>query len=210
MAQEQNDGMRGDAPAERLEEELWATTQTLIQSRQNISPKNLTAPGPSAAQLEQLFEAAAAAPDHGMLHPWRFVIIPREQRGQLAEMFAQALIGRDPQATPEQVERAREKAHRAPLLILVVARLGPAEPDIPALERMVSLGCAIQNMLLSAHAMSFGTGLTGGQAMDSAPMRALFALGQGEQAVCFINIGTVTRRKPPCIRPRPSEFVSTL
>ncbi|WP_025917735.1 nitroreductase [Herminiimonas sp. CN] len=200
----------GAATATVTAEDLCEAAQALIHSRQNISPKRLAAPGPTPEQLEQLLGAAAAAPDHGQLHPWRFVIIPADKRTLLAEVFAQALIERDPAATPEQLASAREKAHRAPLLMLAVARLGPMEPDIPALERMVSFGCALQNMLLSAHAMGFGSGLTSGQAMASAPMQKLFALSAGEHPVCFINIGTVSRRKPPPPRPGPWEFTSTL
>ena len=191
-------------------EDLCDAAQALIHSRQNMSPKRLAAPGPTATQLEQLLIAAAAAPDHGQLHPWRFVIIPQDKRALLAEVFAQALIERDPNATPDQIAAAREKAHRAPLLLLAVARLGPAEPDIPALERMVSFGCALQNMLLSAHAMGFGAGLTSGQAMASVHMRSLFVLTEGEQPVCFVNIGTASQRKPQRIRPEPWEFTSML
>ena len=199
-----------DMVASTLESEISATTEALIHSRQNISPKRLTEPGPSPAQLVQLFDAAAAAPDHGLLRPWRFVIIPQDKRTLLAEVFALALVDRDPDATPPQIEQAREKAHRAPLLMLAVARLGPVEPDIPALERMLSMGCAIQNMLLSAHGMGFGAGLTSGQAIRSARMRTLFSLAEGEQPVCFINIGTESKHKPQRSRPEPSEFVSTL
>ena len=191
-------------------DELCDVAQALMHSRQNISPKRLAAPGPSPTQLEQLLSAAAAAPDHGQLHPWRFVIIPQDKRALLAEVFAQALIERDPDATPEQIASAREKAHRAPLLLLAIAQLGPAEPDIPALERMVSFGCALQNMLLSAHAMGFGAGLTSGQAMTSVHMQKLFALAAGEHPVCFINIGTASTRKPLLARPGPWEFTSTL
>ncbi len=193
-----------------LEMEISDTAQALIHSRQNVSPRRLTEPGPSPAQLAQLFDAAAAAPDHGLLRPWRFVIVPQEKRALLSEVFALALVDRDPDAAPEQIEQAREKAHRAPFLLLAVARLGPAEPDIPAPERVVSLGCALQNMLLSAHAMGFGTGLTSGRAMGSARMRTLFALTEGEQPVCFVNIGTVSKYKPQRPRPGASEFVSSL
>lgn len=184
--------------------------EALISSRQNILPKRLNAPGPSAAQVEQLFRAAAAAPDHGELTPWRFVLVPTDKRSNLAEVFAQALVDRDASATPEQITAAREKAYRAPLLILAVARLGPREPDIAMLERLVSLGCAIQNILLSAHSMAFGAGLTSGQAMSSSRLRELFKLQAGEEAVCFINVGTASRRKPPRLRPEPPEFVSSL
>ena len=182
----------------------------LITSRQNISPKRLVEPGPNQDHLKQIFKAAAAAPDHGLLTPWRFVIVPNEKRSTLAEVFAVALIDRDPSATLEQIESAREKAHRAPFLMLAVARLGACEPPTPPLERMVSVGAAIQNSLLSAHSLGFGSSLTSGQAMQSPRMRNLFQLGEGEEPVCFVNIGTVTKRKIPRLRPEPSSFVSSL
>ncbi len=183
---------------------------TLISSRQNISPKRLVAPGPSPEQHEQLFRAAAAAPDHGLLRPWRFVIVPVHKRADLAEVFALALIDRDAGATLAQIEAAREKAHRAPFLLLAVARLGRCEPDIPVLERMVSVGAAIQNLLLSAHGLGFGSSLTSGQAMQSKRMRALFQLDAGEEPVCFVNVGTVSKRKMPRLRPEITTFVSSL
>lgn len=184
---------------------------TLIASRHNVSPRRLADPGPSDAQLQRLLAAAAAAPDHGNLTPWRFIRVPAGQRHRLAEVFGQALLDRDPAATAEQLEAAREKAHRAPLLMLAVARLGPSEPNVAALERMVSMGAAIQNLLLAAHAMGFGVGLTSGQAMRSPRLAALCGLSAGEEPVCCINVGTVTRRKPPARpRPAPAQFFSDL
>lgn len=182
----------------------------LITSRQNISPKRLVEPGPNASQLDQIFRSAASAPDHGLVRPWRFVIVPQDKRALLAEVFALALVDRDPGATLEQIETAREKAHRAPVLMLVVARLGACEPPIPALERMVSVGAAVQNMLLMAHGQGFGSSLTSGQAMRSSRMRQLFGLTAGEEAVCFLNIGTVSKRKTQRLHPEASSFVSSL
>ncbi len=184
--------------------------EALITSRQNISPKRLVEPGPDPKEQMRLFRATAAAPDHGLLVPWRFVIVPQERRSALANTFALALIDRDPGARLEQIEAAREKAYRAPLLMLVVAKLGDCEPAVPVLERMVSVGCAVQNMLLSAHSMAYGSSLTSGQAMRSPRMRQLFRLMDGEEAVCFVNIGTVSKRKVGRIHPEPSSFVSQL
>lgn len=184
--------------------------EALIISRQNISPKRLVEPGPRPEEQLRLFRAAAAAPDHGLLTPWRFVIVPQERRSALANTFALALIDRDPGASLEQIEAAREKAYRAPLLMLVVAKLGDCEPAIPALERMVSVGCAVQNMLLTAHSMGYGSSLTSGQAMRSPRMRKLFEMKEGEEAVCFINVGTVSKRKIGRVHPEPSSFISQL
>ena len=208
--------------------ELSEFANALIHSRQNVSPRRLVDPGPSAAQLQTILTAASAAPDHGQLQPWRFVIVPAPQRQRLAEVFGQALVDRDPAATPAQIENAREKAHRAPFLMLAIARLSdpatvpaavaargtghPASEEavVGDAERLVSFGCAIQNILLSAHAAGFGTGLTSGQAMASPHLRALFGLLENEQAVCCINIGTVTQHKTRRIRPDLACYVSSL
>lgn len=192
-------------------EPLAEAACALIASRQNVSPKRLVEPGPNAAQLDRLFAAAAAAPDHGQLLPWRFVIVPQAKRGLLAEVFALALIDRDAGATLEQIESAREKAHRAPMLMLAVVRLvSEHEPEIPNVERMVSLGCAVQNLLLASNAMGFGSGLTSGQAMTSHRMRELFTLSDEETAICFVNVGTVSKRRPVRTRPAVEQFVTSL
>ncbi len=188
-------------PAPTAADNPAAWARTLIHTRQTVLPKRLFAPGPDDEQLQALFEAAAAAPDHEQRLPWRFVVVPLDKRELLADVFEQALLDRDPAALPQQLEMAREKAHRAPLLMLASARLDDADPEVPAPERWVSLGCAIQNMLLTAHAMGFGSSLTSGQAIASPRLRALFSLTPGEVPVCFVNVGTASQSRP--MRPRP-------
>jgi nitroreductase len=183
----------------------------LIEARRTILPKRLKAPGPTVDQLHLILRAAAAAPDHGELVPWRFIIVPLTHRTLLGEAFAQALIDRDPAASAEQIAQAREKAERSPLLMLAVVR----EPDhgcgeVPFSERLLSAGCAIQNILLVATALGFGSALTSGKAMGSQRLHALFALKQQEHAVCFISIGSVEKAKPPRQRPRVESYVSVL
>lgn len=193
-----------------MQDDLGDAARALISSRQNVSPKRLLAPGPSPSQVQDLLHAAAAAPDHGVLRPWRFVIVPADKRALLGDAFAAALTDRDPAATPDEIAAAREKAHRAPFLMLAIARLGPDDAGIPDAERLVSLGCAIQNILLCAHAIGFGAGLTSGQAMRSPRLRGLFKLAEGELPVCCINVGTVEKWKRQRPRPMPEEFCSTL
>lgn len=186
--------------------------ERLAATRINVSARRLVAPGPDDAQLAALLSLAAAAPDHGQLAPWRFVLVPGVARQRLAEAFGRALKDRDPRATDEEVSKAMEKAHRAPTLLIAIVRVaGEPGGEIPALERVVSLGAAIQNILLGAHAMGFGAGLTSGKAMDSRPMRELFALEAHEHAVCCINIGTITSaRAPRENRKRPAEILHVL
>lgn len=190
--------------------EVVELAQALIHTRQTILPKRLAEPGPDAAQLQAILGAAASAPDHHELLPWRFVLVPAGARDRLAEVFATALVERDASATPQQVAQAREKAYRSPLLLLAVVRLRDDDAEIAPHERIVSAGCAVQNMLLMAHAQGFGGALTSGKALQSAPLRALFGLQPDEQALCFVNIGTVVKARPVRLRPQAAQYVSTL
>lgn len=190
--------------------EVVELANALIHTRQTILPKRLAEPGPDAAQLQAILGAAASAPDHHELLPWRFVLVPAGARDRLAEVFATALLERDASATPQQVAQAREKAYRSPLLLLAVVRLRDDDAEIEPHERIVSAGCAVQNMLLMAHAQGFGGALTSGKALQSAPLRTLFGLKPDEQALCFVNIGTVVKARPVRLRPQAAQYVSTL
>ena len=185
-------------------------TAALIAHRQTLLPKRLFDPGPDPSQLELIVRAAAAAPDHGELLPWRFVFIPRGARARLAEVFAASLLERDSGATANQVAQAREKAFRGPVLMLAVVDAGASDSEVPPAERILSAGCAIQNMLLMATALGFGSSLTSGKALQSRGLRELFSLRATEQAVCFVSIGTADRLKAQRQRPEPSRYTSIL
>ena len=182
----------------------------LIHSRQHVSPKRLGDPGPDAAQIDRILAAAGAAPDHGQINPWRLVVIPRERRHLLAEAFADSLVERDSAAAEAQKDEARAKAYRGPFLVMVIARLDPALGKAHPQERLISAGCAVQNMLLAAHAMCFGAGLSSGRGLYAQSMRRLFGLTEHEQPLCFLTVGTVTSSKTGGERPPAATYTSTL
>ena len=173
----------------------------LIHSRQHFSPKHLAAPGPDDATLRQLLAAAAAAPDHRQLRPWRFLVLGPAARATLGQAFAQALRERDPEATEAQQAEAHDKALRGPVLLLAVVDLRAEAPEVAPMERVLSLGCALQNLMLAAQARGLASGLSSGRALSSAPLRQAFGLVEGEHALCFVSLGTPRRSQPR--RPRP-------
>ncbi|MBI3156760.1 MAG: nitroreductase family protein [Burkholderiales bacterium] len=175
-----------------------AFTLELIASRHSVSPKKLVEPGPTEAQLRQMVAAAACAPDHRELAPWRLLRIAPAQRARLAELFEAALHERDPDADATARADARAKADRAPTLLLAVVRLAPAHDDVVDTERYVTLGAGLMNLLLAAHAMGFGAMLTSGRALRSAAFARAAGLAADERPVCFVSIGTATaaRRRP--------------
>ena len=199
-----------NTPAEVPSPDWGFVAGELIQARQTVLPKRLVEPGPDAGQTQAILAAAAAAPDHGQLLPWRFIEVPDTQRDRLATAFADALLARDPAASAEELEQAREKAHRSPWLLLAVCRVRGGDPEVPAHERVLSAGAAIQNMLLLTAAMGLGSGLTSGKALVSDALRGLFALHADEDALCFINIGHVREARKPRPRPPVDAYFSRL
>ncbi len=187
---------------------LGGFANALIHSRQHISPKRLIAPGPNLSQKLEILNAAGAAPDHGKVTPWHFYEVSPESRNLLGDLFADALIARDPNATPTQVDEAKAKAFRAPLLLLATAKLNNELDSIPEQEKLISAGCAIQNILLMANALGFGSGLSTGKALYSQKMRGLFLLNDKERPLCFITIGTISAHKPNNQRPDASSYSS--
>lgn len=184
--------------------------QTLVAARRNFTLRRLHAPGPDAAALARFVEAAAHAPDHGLLRPWRFVLIPQARRADLGQVFAAALAGRDPDCGEEALAAARDKAFRAPCLLVAVLRDDEGSKAIPVAEKLVSLGCALQNLLLAAGAEGFATGLASGAAMDTSGMRGLLRLAPRERAICFIGLGSAATGKPPRPRPDAADYLSSL
>ena len=187
---------------------LGGFANALIHSRQHVSPKRLIAPGPNLSQKLEILNAAGAAPDHGKITPWHFYEVTPKSRNLLGDLFANALIERDPTATLAQVEEAKQKAFRGPLLLLATVNLNNEQDEIPEQEKIISAGCAIQNILLMANALGFGSGLSSGKALYSQKMRELFLFKDKEQPLCFITIGTISTHKPNKIRPDVSSYTS--
>ncbi|MGI9217782.1 MAG: nitroreductase family protein [Hydrogenophaga sp.] len=189
----------------------WASLATeLLAARQTVLPWRLGGPGPDAAQLQAILAAAASAPDHRCLLPWRFITVAADQRDALAEVFAQALLERDPQAAPHEVAKAREKGFRSPFLALLVVDAEKGDADIGLAERLVSAGAAAQNVLIMATALGFGSALTAGQSVRSAVLHRFFGLRASEQAVCFVNIGTALSHGTARVRPAVADYVHAL
>lgn len=200
--------MNSTTPSESISE-LTDSLMQVLRLRRTILPKRLVTPGPTKEQLCVLFEAAATAPDHDQILPWRFLVFPSSSRVALGALFAQSLHERDAEATPEQLDKAREKALRSPFLMLLVVDQCRGSHEVDLNERLLSAGCAVQNILSVATSMGFGSSLTSGKAMKSKIFRKELGLSEGEHAVCFISVGTIATSKQAKTRPTVDQFVST-
>jgi nitroreductase len=160
------------------------------------SPPGLTEPAPDAAALDRMLRAGARAPDHGRLRPWQFILVEGAARNRLGDVLADALVRREPGIPQAAIDKERAKPMRAPLLIVVAARLREHR-GVPGVEQVVAAGAAAQNILLAAHALGFGAfWRTGAAAYDDSVKKAL-GLRPSDAIVGFLYVGTPTAPAAP-------------
>ena len=162
------------------------------------SARTLTEPGPDAAALELIFSAAARAPDHGRLRPWRFIVVRAAARERFGALLADQLRRTHPATLPETLERERLKAFRAPLIVVVAAHC-EGGTKIPVIEQTLAAGAAAHAMMLAAVALGFNAmRKTGAAAYDGTVKQAL-GLEAEDAIVGFIYLGTESgeRAGPP-------------
>jgi nitroreductase len=153
------------------------------------SPPGLVAPGPDQASLERMLQAAVRAPDHKRLRPWRFIVIEGASREAFGDVLATSLRRREPEVPEAALAKERTKPLRAPLIVVVAARLREHK-GVPAVEQIVASGAAAQNMLVAAHALGYGGfWRTGAGAYDDEVKRAL-GLRSDDAIVGFVYLGT--------------------
>ena len=163
-----------------------------IQSR--TSPLKLAAPAPSAAQIEQIIHAGTRAPDHGRLRPWRFAVFEGAAREKLGDAMADCLRSRVPNSLPEHLDAERGKAMRAPVVIVVGAKISKGK--IPEIEQVCAAAAAAQNMLLAAHGLGYGAMWKTGAAAYDPNVKALCGLAPEDHIVAIVYLGTVASPGP--------------
>jgi nitroreductase len=153
------------------------------------SVAQLTEPGPTAEQLDNILQAAIRANDHRRLRPWKFLIIEGQARNKLGELMVKINREDNPELTPEKQQDLAAKALRAPLIVTVVATVRKNE-KVPNIEQVLSAGAAAQLMMVAAHAQGVGAiWRTGNIAFDQR-MRDGLGLESGDQIVGFLYMGT--------------------
>jgi nitroreductase len=179
---------------------------SLLATRRSGRPRDLAAPGPTPAELALILGAAMRTPDHGKLHPWRFVRVTREHRADFAALLDRAYRIGNPAPGRLELEANERFAHQAPELI--VALSSPTEGHkIPVWEQQLSCGAACMNLCLAAHALGYAAGWVTGWAAYSPVVLEAFGVGP-ERIAGFIFLGTPGAELEERLRPERDEVVS--
>ena len=176
-----------------------------LQNR-NSSPR-LCDPAPTGEELREIIKAAIRVPDHAWLRPWHFLAIAGERRAALGDILEASLVRRDPQADEASRAKAKLAPLRAPLVLVVIARL-QEHPKVPAIEQRLSAGCAAHGILLAAESLGYaGVWRTGAAAFDRGVMTDL-GLAQNEEIIGFLYLGSRDGTSKAIPELNPDHFLS--
>ncbi|NUS38992.1 MAG: nitroreductase [Lysobacter sp.] len=177
-----------------------------LDARRSVPAKQLGAPGPDDATLLRMLQSAVRVPDHGKRVPFRFLRIAGDARIALGERLAAITRSRDPAAADAVIEKDRRRFAHAPMVLAVIARLGPDE-NIPESERFSTACCVCFALLQAAQGCGFGAQwLTGWPAYDPEVLR-LLGLADDERITGFIHVGTPKLDAPERERPDPDALL---
>lgn len=154
-----------------------------------VSTGELAEPAPTTQQRETIFRAALRAPDHGQLRPWRFVQVEGDARSQVGAIVADVEAQCYGPLSEAQRSKAAARLMRAPLVLLVLAKV-KGHPKVPPIEQQLSVACAVQNMLLAAHALGLGAMWRTGLVTFEPLLAERLGLAADEQLLGFLYLGT--------------------
>ncbi|CAN5223842.1 nitroreductase [soil metagenome] len=173
--------------------------------RRSAPAQDLASPGPDAAQVSEILTLGARSPDHGKLFPWRFVVLGRKSRADIAEHLAVLAVQK---GLPGKAIAVLAKLTAAPVSILVISTAAPGPK--PVWEQELSAGAVCMNIEHAAGAFGFSScWITDWYSYDADTL-PLFGVRDGERVAGFIHVGTVVEPLLERVRPDVASLTTTL
>lgn len=145
------------------------------------------------ATIEKVLSAGLWAPNHHHTEPWHFFVFQGEARQKLADAVMTNFHHDHPDATPKEIEKAQHKNPRrigeSPLVIVVSSDAG--KDAMETQENYAAGACAVQNILLAAHAMGLGAYWRTGDGAYTKPnaIKELLGLPESATLVALLLMG---------------------
>lgn len=140
------------------------------------------------AAIEKLLSAAAQAPNHYKVRPWRFVVLTGNGLDKLGDVFAASFADRFPDSPAEAFAKTRALPHRAPLIIAVGVDK-PSEPKVSEIENVAAVAAACQNILLAAEAEGLAVKWRTGEWATDLKVKEFLGFAPDQHVIAFLYIG---------------------
>jgi nitroreductase len=167
-------------------------TSLLIRSRRSVFT-NQFVPGKKIPDqiIHEILENADWAPNHKHTEPWRFMVFSGKGLEKLAS-FQSELYRKT--AGEKFKEDKFNKLASNPLLCSHIISIGlkrSQETEIPEVEEIAAVACAVQNIYLSVTAFGLGGYWTTGGVTYLPEAKSFFQLDQKDRLMGFFYLGYV-------------------
>jgi nitroreductase len=177
---------------------------TIIRQRRSVFPKDYTGEKIADSIIIELLENANWAPTHKLTEPWRFKVFCDEGLQEFAKKQADHYYYKH-YGTDKFLDKKHKKLLNGPLKsshIIAIGMHRSHEVILPEIEDVSAVACAVQNILLSAHAYGLGAYWSTGGLTYVEEAKSFFDLGSEDKLLGFIYLGVkrtpsqVSARKP--------------
>ncbi len=128
----------------------------IISNRRSIFPGQYNQKEISFVSIQQILESARWAPNHKVTEPWRFKVITGLGLERLSSYLGDKYIEKAGEGYSEmKLKKMKQKALKSGAVIAICMQRDLTE-SIPEWEEIAAVGCAVQNMWLTAHTLNIG------------------------------------------------------
>lgn len=161
----------------------------VIRTRRTV--RSFTPEEVADSDIAELIDDAVWAPNHRMTEPWRFFVLRHSgaKRAEVAQLISNWTIRNTPNQQRAEIAAAevREEVLSAPALIYVYSLPG-ANAEITE-ENYSATSCAVQNLMLSAHAKGLGVGWSTGKVCKPTDLASMLGADESWKMVGCLFIG---------------------
>lgn len=173
----------------------------ILRSRRSVFPDQFDAGKRiDDAIVREILTNATHAPDHGKSQPWRFTVFTGAGLSRFArfqsELYKLESGDRFKEASYIKMQQNPLKASH----IVAIGMKRTTARQVPEVEDLIAVACAIENIYLSLAAYGLGGYLTTGGVTYLEKARSYFQLGEQDKLLGFFYMGHVAHAAPPVAR----------
>ncbi len=165
---------------------------TLARNRRSVFPDQFVA-GKKIDDtiIKEIMINATWAPNHGRSEPWQFTVFTGEGLKKLAafqsELYKQESGDQFKEANYTKLQNQPLKASH----VIAIGMKRTTTKNIPEVEDIAAVACAVENIYLSVAAYGLGGYWTTGGVTYNEKAKSFFGLGEQDRLLGFFYIGQV-------------------
>jgi nitroreductase len=159
----------------------------IIRNRRSVFPEDYIQKEIPIPIIEQILESANYAPTHKLTQPWRFTVIRKGAKAKLGEELGkiyQSIVPSD-KFLQKKYDSFGQKTSQADCILAINIQFH--EDKVPNWEEIAAVGCAVQNMALTAEALNVGAYWSSPPLIDH--LGAFLGLAENEKCYGLFYMG---------------------